>query len=64
MVVSGLPLRNGNLHAAEISTMALDLLAGIDLGNENIWFRFFCYPVFSFSRCATIFSKIEYFFPI
>ncbi|ODN05186.1 Atrial natriuretic peptide receptor 1, partial [Orchesella cincta] len=29
MVVSGLPLRNGNQHAGEICTMALDLVAGI-----------------------------------
>ncbi|XP_076453492.1 retinal guanylyl cyclase 1-like [Babylonia areolata] len=27
MVVSGLPLRNGNRHAGEVSTMALDLLS-------------------------------------
>ena len=27
MVVSGLPLRNGNRHAGEISTMALELLS-------------------------------------
>ena len=28
MVASGLPVKNGNKHAAEIATMALDLLAG------------------------------------
>lgn len=28
MVASGLPVKNGNRHAAEIATMALDLLAG------------------------------------
>ena len=28
MVASGLPVRNGNKHAAEIATMALDLLSG------------------------------------
>ena len=28
MVASGLPVKNGNKHAAEIGTMALDLLAG------------------------------------
>ncbi|VEL26153.1 unnamed protein product [Protopolystoma xenopodis] len=27
MVASGLPVRNGNRHAGEISTMALDLLS-------------------------------------
>ena len=27
MVVSGLPVRNGNRHAGEISTMALELLS-------------------------------------
>lgn len=27
MVCSGLPVRNGNRHAGEISTMALDLLS-------------------------------------
>ena len=27
MVVSGLPIRNGNRHAGEISTMALELLS-------------------------------------
>ena len=27
MVVSGLPIRNGNKHAGEISTMALELLS-------------------------------------
>ncbi|VEN37483.1 unnamed protein product [Callosobruchus maculatus] len=29
MVVSGLPLRNGDLHAGEIASMALDLLAAV-----------------------------------
>ncbi|PRD26573.1 UNVERIFIED_CONTAM: Atrial natriuretic peptide receptor 1 [Trichonephila clavipes] len=29
MVVSGLPIRNGNQHAAEISSMALDLLEAV-----------------------------------
>uniref|UniRef100_A0A182YSU1 Uncharacterized protein n=1 Tax=Anopheles stephensi TaxID=30069 RepID=A0A182YSU1_ANOST len=29
MVVSGLPVRNGNLHAREISRMALRLLAAV-----------------------------------
>ena len=29
MVVSGLPIRNGNLHAGEIATMALDLLSSL-----------------------------------
>ena len=28
MVASGLPVKNGNKHAAEIATMALDLLSG------------------------------------
>ena len=28
MVASGLPVKNGNKHAAEIATMALDLLQG------------------------------------
>ena len=28
MVASGLPVKNGNKHAAEIATMALDLMAG------------------------------------
>ena len=28
MVASGLPVKNGNKHAPEIATMALDLLAG------------------------------------
>ena len=28
MVASGLPVKNGNKHAVEIATMALDLLAG------------------------------------
>ena len=28
MVASGLPVRNGNKHAAEIATMALALLSG------------------------------------
>ena len=27
MVVSGLPIRNGNKHAGEIATMSLDLLS-------------------------------------
>jgi len=27
MVCSGIPIRNGNLHAGEISTMALDILS-------------------------------------
>ena len=27
MVVSGLPVRNGNRHAGEVSTMALELLS-------------------------------------
>lgn len=38
MVVSGLPLRNGILHAAEICTMALDLMAGnsYDLRIRNL----------------------------
>ena len=31
MVASGLPVKNGNRHAAEIGTMALDLLAGSSL---------------------------------
>uniref|UniRef100_A0A8D8T3K9 guanylate cyclase n=1 Tax=Cacopsylla melanoneura TaxID=428564 RepID=A0A8D8T3K9_9HEMI len=30
MVVSGLPQRNGTLHAGEIATMSLDLLVGIE----------------------------------
>ncbi|XP_046556710.1 uncharacterized protein LOC124265901 [Haliotis rubra] len=29
MVVSGLPIRNGNLHAGEIATMSLDLLSSM-----------------------------------
>ena len=29
MVVSGLPVRNGNKHAGEIATMALDLLSSV-----------------------------------
>jgi len=29
MVVSGLPIRNGNKHASEIATMSLDLIAGL-----------------------------------
>lgn len=29
MVVSGLPVRNGNRHAGEIATMALDLLSSV-----------------------------------
>jgi hypothetical protein len=29
MVVSGLPERNGNKHAGEIATMALDLLSSV-----------------------------------
>ena len=28
MVASGLPVKNGNKHAAEIATMALDLMSG------------------------------------
>ena len=34
MVCSGLPVRNGNKHAGEISTMALDLLS--QCGNFTI----------------------------
>ena len=30
IVVSGVPVKNGNRHAGEIASMALDLLAGID----------------------------------
>ena len=30
MVVSGLPIRNGKLHAGEIGTMSLDLLKQMD----------------------------------
>ena len=30
IVVSGVPMKNGNRHAGEIASMALDLLAGID----------------------------------
>ena len=29
MVVSGIPIKNGNRHVGEISTMALDLLNGV-----------------------------------
>lgn len=29
MVVSGLPMRNGNLHAGEIATMSLELLSSV-----------------------------------
>ena len=29
MVVSGLPIRNGDLHAGEIATMSLDLLSSM-----------------------------------
>ena len=31
MVVSGLPTRNGNKHAGEIATMALNLLSSVTL---------------------------------
>ena len=31
MVASGLPVKNENKHAAEIATMALDLMAGSGL---------------------------------
>ena len=29
MIVSGLPIRNGDLHAGEIATCSLDLMASV-----------------------------------
>ena len=45
MVVSGVPIRNGNRHASEIASLALDMMEGVSsfttphLKNEKVLLR-------------------------
>jgi len=66
MVVSGLPIRNGDLHAGEIATMSLDLLSSLmdfkirHLPDETLQLRigmhsgkFLCYS-HGYLRCKNL----------